>query len=81
MKSYIRNHVLSSFIMLALGIGGLHLLVASLQQSAAASQDSQQQEISALLQKNSATDSVQTLGQIGQNLGGFFQNIDEGARQ
>lgn len=73
MKSYLRNHIFSSFIMLALGIVGLHLLVASLPHQSGSSQ--QAQEISTLMQKNSTQGTVPTLGQIGQNLGGFFQSI------
>ena len=72
MKSYIRNHIFSSFIMAAFVLGGAHFLVTSLQHSAAASQ---QQEISALMQSPSTAGTVPTLGQIGQNLGGFFQSI------
>ena len=71
MKAYIKNHILSSFIMATLAMGGAHLLIASLQHPGA----SQQQEISTLMQSPSATGSVPTLGQIGQNLGGFFQSI------
>ena len=75
MKSYIRNHVLSSFIICALGLGGAHFLITSLQ-SAAAPGSQQQEEISTLLQqKPSATGTVPTLGQIGRHLGGFFKNI------
>ena len=72
MKSYLKSHILSSFIIAFLGVGGLHLLITSLQHSAAASQ---QQGISTLMQSHSTTDAVPTLGQIGKNLGGFFQNI------
>ena len=74
MKSYIRNHILSSFIIALLGFGGAHFLVTSLQ--SASSSASQRQEISTLLQQPpSTTGAVPTLGQIGKNLGGFFQNI------
>ena len=74
MKFYIRNHILSSFIMCALGAGGAHLLITSLQHYSGASQ--QRQEINTLLQQPpSTTGAVPTLGQIGKNLGGFFQNI------
>ena len=75
MKSYIRNHVLSSFIICALGIGGAHLLITSLQSAAAAPGSQQQQEISAIMQKPGTGGNVPTLGQIGRHLGGFFQNI------
>ncbi|MEB8535381.1 hypothetical protein OW565_04220 [Acidithiobacillus ferriphilus] len=73
MKFYIRTHILSSIIMAAFVLGGAHFLITSLQ-SASGSQ--QQEEISTLLQqKTSTTGTVPTLGQIGQNLGGFFQSI------
>ena len=76
MKSYIRNHILSSFIMCALGLGGAHFLITSLQSASGSGSQQQQQEISTLLQqKPSTTGTVPTLGQIGENLGGFFQNI------
>ena len=72
MKSYIRNHILSSFIICVLGLGGAHFLITSLQSQASP----QQQEISTLLQQNpSTTGTVPTIGQIGLNLGGFFQSI------
>ena len=72
MKSYLKSHILSSFIIAFLGLGGAHFLVTSLQ-SAAGSQ--QQQEISTLMQSPSTPGAVPTLGQVGKNLGGFFQNI------
>ncbi|MEB8475409.1 hypothetical protein [Acidithiobacillus ferriphilus] len=72
MKFYIRTHILSSIIMAAFVLGGAHFLITSLQ-SASGSQ--QQEEISTLLQKNGTTGAVPTLGQIGQNLGGFFKDI------
>ena len=71
MKSYIKSHIFSSIFMLALGLGGAHLLITSLQSTA-----SPQQEINTLLQQPPSTQgAAPTLGQIGQHLGGFFRNI------
>lgn len=70
MKFYIRNHILSSFIMCALGLGGLQLLITGLRSTA-----SSQQEISTILQSQSTRGTVPTLGQIGVNIGGFFQSV------
>ncbi len=71
MKSYIRNHILSSFIICVLGLGGAHFLITSLQSQASP----QQQEISAIMQKPGTGGTVPTLGQIGRRLGGVFQSI------
>ena len=75
MKSYIKSHIFSSVIIAAFAMGGAHLLITNLQHySGAASQ--QQQEINTLLQQPPSTQgTVPTIGQIGQNLGGFFQSI------
>lgn len=72
MKSYIRNHILSSFIMFALATGGVHFLLSSLQSQSAG----QQAEIAALMQEQPQNaDGAPTLGQIGQNLGSFFRSV------
>lgn len=72
MKSYIRNHILSSFIMFALATGGVHFLLSSLQSQSAG----QQAEIEALMQEQPQNaDGAPTLGQIGQNLGSFFRSV------
>ncbi|OCX69617.1 hypothetical protein A6M27_19880 [Acidithiobacillus thiooxidans] len=72
MKSYIRNHILSSLIMFALAAGGAHFLLSSLQSQTAG----QQQEIAALMQNQQQNEGqTPTLGQVGQNLGGFFRSV------
>lgn len=73
MKSYIRNHILSSFIMFALATGGVHFLLSSLQSQSVG----QQAEIAALLMQEQPqnADGAPTLGQIGQNLGSFFRSV------
>ncbi|MBW9247872.1 MAG: hypothetical protein GJU72_02025 [Acidithiobacillus ferriphilus] len=51
-------------------------MITSLKSASGSGSQQQQQEIGTLLQQSpSAQGSVQTLGQIGKNLGGFFQNI------
>lgn len=72
MKSYIKTHILSSLIMVALASGGVHFLLSNLQSA----QSAQQQEIAALMQKQSQNaGETPTLGQVGQNLGSFFRSV------
>lgn len=76
MKSYLRNYILYSVVMLALATGAAHALAAAVtggqSQSARA-----QQEITQIMQSNADQQSGQTptLGEIGQNLGGFFHGM------
>ena len=76
MKSYLRNHVLSSIIMLALATGAAHLIAAA--STGAQSQAAQaQQEITQIMQSSAdhQSGSVPTLGEIGQHIGGLFQSM------
>ena len=76
MKSYLRNHVLSSIITLALATGAAHMLGAVV--TSGQSQAVQaRQEITQIMQQPGAQDSgaVPTLGQIGANIGGIFNNM------
>lgn len=78
MKSYIRNHIISSIFIAVLGFGAAHMLAAAATASGPQSQSAQaQQEIAQIMQQQSGeqSGSVPTLGQIGQNLGGFFHGM------
>lgn len=77
MKSYLRNYILYSVIMLFLTLGAAHMLGAVVTggQSQAARAE---QEVSSIMQPGSGgqqSGQVPTLGQIGQNLGGLFQSM------
>ena len=76
MKSYLRNHIISSISILSLAIGAAHLIAAA--STGAQSQAAQaQQEITQIMQSSAdhQSGSVPTLGEIGQHIGGLFQSM------
>lgn len=75
MKSYLRNHVLSSIITLALATGAAHMLGAVVTDGQSQSAAAQQEITQIMRQPGDQQGSVPTLGQIGQHLGGFFQSM------
>lgn len=77
MKSYLRNHVLSSIIMLFIALGAAHTLAAVITSGQSQSARAQQ-EVSSIMAAGSGgqqSGQVPTLGQIGANIGGIFHGM------
>ena len=75
MKSYLRNHIASSIVMLALAIGAAHALAAAVTGGQSQAQAAQQEIAQVMQSSDQQSGQVPTLGQIGQNIGGLFQSM------